>query len=158
MRQKIIDRFNKTSFVAIIVDDRIDSAVVDNEIVFIQTCTAEEIHTDFPRCCQVQHGNAEDILNAINKITASLTIWDKFCQKLVALGSDGASVMTGKKSGVITLLQGDKPSVIGAQCCSHRLELAYKVAIQKTLWQRKLQHCCLVYIISTETVHYTEQT
>ena len=47
-RQNIIDQFNKSSFVAIIVDGSIDSAVVDNEILFIQTCTAGEIDTDFP--------------------------------------------------------------------------------------------------------------
>ena len=94
-RQKIIDQFNNSSFVAIIFDCSIDSAVIDNEIVFIQICTARDIHTDFLRCCQ----------------------------KLVALGSDGASVMTGKKSGVITLLQGDKPTIIWVQCFGHRLEL-----------------------------------
>ena len=117
--------------VAIIVDHSIDSAVVDNEIVFIQACTAGEIHTDFLRCCQVQCRNAEGILNAIKRATTCLVTWDKFCQKLVALGSDGVSVMTGKMSGVITLLKGDKPSVIGVHCCGHRLELTYKDAIHK---------------------------
>ena len=61
-RQKIIDQFNKSNFVAIIVDGNIDSAFVDKEIVFIQTCTTGEIHTDFLRCCQVQCGNAEVFL------------------------------------------------------------------------------------------------
>ena len=137
-RQKIIDWFNKSSCVAIIVDGSIDSAVVDNEIVFIQTCTAAEIHTDFLRYCQVQCGNAEGIINAIKRATSSLTIWDKFHQKLVALGSDGASVMTDKKSGVITFLQGDKPSVIGVHCCGHRLELAYKDTILKNPFAEKI--------------------
>ena len=50
------------SIIAIIVDGSIDSAVVDNEIVFIQTFTAGKIHIDFLRCCQVQCGNAEGIL------------------------------------------------------------------------------------------------
>ena len=80
-----------------------DSAVVDNETAFIQICTAAENHTDFPRYCQVDCGNAEGILNAIKRATASPTTRDKFCQKLVALGSDGASVMTQNMSGVITL-------------------------------------------------------
>ena len=111
--------------------------------MFIQTCTAGEIHTDFLSCCQVQCGNAEGILNAIKRATANLATWDKFCQKLVALGSDSVSVMTGKKSGVITVLQGDKPSVRGVHCYGHRLELAYKDAIHKTLWQRNCRNSAL---------------
>ena len=43
--QKIKDRFNQSKFVSVIVDGSMDSSVVDN--VFIQTCNAGEIHTDF---------------------------------------------------------------------------------------------------------------
>ena len=77
-------------------------------------------------------------LNVIKRATASLATWDKFCQKLVALGLDGACVMTGKNSGVRTLLQGDKPSVTGVHCCGHRLKLAYKDAIHKNPLAEKI--------------------
>ena len=43
--QKIKDRFNQTKFVSVIVDGRMDSSIVDNEIVFIQTCNAGVIYT-----------------------------------------------------------------------------------------------------------------
>ena len=46
--------------------------------------------------------------------------------------------MTGKKSGVITLLKGDKSSVTGAYCCGHRLELAYKDEIHKNPLAEKI--------------------
>ena len=69
---------------------------MDNEIVFIQTCPVSEIHTDFLRCCQVECGDAEGIRGAIEKATTYLDTWERFCNKLVALGLDGASVMTGK--------------------------------------------------------------
>ena len=130
-RKKIQNQFNASKFVAVIVDGSIDSAVVDNEIVFIQTHIAGEIHTDFLRCCQVKCRDAEGIRGAIENATTYLDTWERFCNKLVALGSDGASVMTGKKHGVIALLQKKKSSIIGIHCCGHRLELA------KTLWQRK---------------------
>ena len=45
--EKIKDRFNQTKFVSVIVDCSRDSSIVDNEIVFIQTCNAGEIHADF---------------------------------------------------------------------------------------------------------------
>ena len=45
--------------------------------------------------------------------------------ELVALGLDGAAVMLGKDSDVITLLQTQEPSMIAVQCSGNRLELAY---------------------------------
>lgn len=59
---------------------------MDNEIVFIQTCIAGEIHTDFLRCCQVKCGDSEGIRDAIEKATTYLDTWERFCNKLVALG------------------------------------------------------------------------
>ena len=56
--------------------------------------------------------------------------WDQCVAKLVALGSDGAAVMLGKNSGVITLLQAKHPSVIAVHCSGHRLELAYKDSVK----------------------------
>ena len=92
----------------------------------------------FLRCCQVQFGYAEGISNAIKRATASPYYMGQICQKQVALGSDGASFMTGKKSDVITVLQGDKPSVIGVHCCGNRLELAYKGAVHKNPLAEKI--------------------
>ena len=57
--------------------------------------------------------------------------YDTFLSKLVAMGSDGASVMLGKKSGVLVLLKEQQPSLIGVHCSAHRLELCYKDAIKK---------------------------
>ena len=111
---------------------------MDNKIVFIQTCIVGEIHTDFLRCCQVKCGDAEGIRGAIEKDTTHLDMWERFCNKLVALGSDGASVMTGNKHGVIALLQKKKSSIIGIQCCGHRLELTYQDAICKNPLAEKI--------------------
>ena len=100
-----IERFNQSKFVAVIVNGSMDSSIVDNEIVFMQTCISGEIQTDFLRCCHVQRGNAAGIMKAIERAANKVALWDEFCTKLVALGSDGASVMLGKKNGVIALLQ-----------------------------------------------------
>ena len=48
--------------------------------------------------------------------------WNQFTTKLVALGSDGAAVMLGKNRGVISLLQAHQPSMIAVHCSGHRLE------------------------------------
>ena len=46
--------------------------------------------------------------------------------KLVGFGSDGASVMTGCKSGVSTRLKGEQPLLFTLHCMAHRLELGFK--------------------------------
>ena len=55
--------------------------------------------------------------------------WNCVCvirsqSKLAALGSDGASVMIGHKSGVVKRFQDDIPHLISNHCVAHRLALA----------------------------------
>ena len=57
--------------------------------------------------------------------------FNTFLSKLVTMGSDGASVMLGKKSEVLALLKEQQPSLIGVHCSAHRLELCYKDAMKK---------------------------
>ena len=137
-REKIINRYKSSEFVAVIVDGSIDSATIDNEIVFMQTCIDGDIHTDFLRFCQVETGNAEGILKAIKQASTHVDKWENFSKKLVALGSDGASVMLGKNKGVIALLQKENSRVIGVHCSGHRLELAYKDAAKQNVLAEKI--------------------
>ena len=129
-RSDITDHLAKCKFVAVIVDGSMDSSITDNEMVFIQTCHEGFIRTNFIRCCQVQRGDANGVVQAIQRSIATITEWDDFKSKLVALGSDGASVMLGKNNGVIAKLQAEQPSMIAVHCSGHRLELAYKAAIK----------------------------
>ena len=50
----------------------------------------------------------------------------------MALGSDGAAVMLGKKGGVAALLkqEGRQPKLQAVHCMAHRLELAFKASIK----------------------------
>ena len=49
-------------------------------------------------------------------------------QKLVCLGSDGASVMIGKDNSVH--LKTDVPSLISIDCIAHKLELGFQGTIK----------------------------
>ena len=108
-----------------------DCSITDNEMVYIQSCQSGAITTNFIRCCQVRRGTATHIVQAVHKAVESVMNVQEFGKKLVALGSDGASVMLGKNNGVIALLQSSTPSVIAVHCSGHRLELAYKDTIKK---------------------------
>ena len=70
------------------------------------------------------------VVHAIQKAVSTLIDWPDFLRKPVALGSDGAAVMQEKKSGVISLLQAEQPSMIAVHCSGHSLALAYKDVIK----------------------------
>ena len=52
-------------------------------------------------------------------------------RNLVAISTDGASVMLGRKYGVATTLARKFPNIITWHCLNHRLELAVSDAIRK---------------------------
>ena len=74
--------------------------------------SADEIHKALVACLK-RHGFDMDYLQ----------------EHFIAFTSDGASVLTGKKSGVMELLVKDFPNLITWHCLNHRLELAVDDAI-----------------------------
>ena len=67
------------------------------------------------------NGTAETIEGAILQYLGDKTLQ---ITKLCAFGSDGASVMINKLTGVAVRLQGHNPSMIAVHCVNHRLALA----------------------------------
>ena len=65
-------------------------------MVYLQSCQKEIIKTNFIQCCQVQRGTASGIVHAIERAVGTVMTLPQFVNKLVVLGSDGASVMLGK--------------------------------------------------------------
>ncbi|XP_028410502.1 E3 SUMO-protein ligase KIAA1586-like [Dendronephthya gigantea] len=76
--------------------------------------SAKEVHTALLACLK-RHGFDMDYLQ----------------EHFVAFTTDGASVLTGKKSGVMELLMNDFPNLITWHCLNHRLELAVEDAISE---------------------------
>ena len=91
---------------------------------------------------------AETIEGAIKFLSEK----DLHILRLCAFGSDGASVMTGRLSGVAVRLTRHSPRMIAVHCVNHRLALAAAHASDSIpyLKQLSLNHCS----ISTRTVQY----
>eukprot|EP00063_Salmo_salar_P088414 XP_014063249.1 PREDICTED: uncharacterized protein KIAA1586-like [Salmo salar] len=64
---------------------------------------------------------------------------DEWWSKLVALGTDGAAVMTGAKNGVVSRLKGDRAYIIGIHYMAHRLELTFSDAIRSNVMFQKVE-------------------
>lgn len=65
--------------------------------------------------------NADTITEKIKSCLESKNI---NISKMVGIGTDGASVMTGKNNGVVKKLKEFAPSLIGVHCAAHRCSLA----------------------------------
>ena len=76
----------------------------------------------------VEHANAVGILKGIEDAMSFDPDWKN---KLIATGSDGASVNIGKNHSVTALLKKDVPQLIAMHCVNHRLELSVLDALKK---------------------------
>ena len=133
-REKVTDHNTSAKFSAVLADGSSDVSVIENEIVYVRVCHNGNPRTMFVYSAQVARGQATNIMDAIERsITENLMAkWD-FTKTLVALGSDGASVMHGTERGVAALLRKDAPGLVAVHCYGygHRLELAFKDVIEK---------------------------
>ncbi|XP_046583689.1 zinc finger protein 862-like [Haliotis rubra] len=57
---------------------------------------------------------------------------------IIALGTDGASLMTGRKFGVAKFLQDDSPHVVNIHCVAHRLNLCTSKAADEVEYVGKV--------------------
>lgn len=133
-REQMIAAFEDVSFMAILSDGSTDSAVMEEEIIYIRYARAGVVQMQFVGIQCVPKANAENIAGAITTtIETRLNVeGDVWRRKLVAICSDGASVMTGCKTGVVVRLSKNLPGVIAMHCMAHRLELSYKDAGNNT--------------------------
>ena len=64
----------------------------------------------------------------VNKLTDYLKIRGVQFTKVYGFGSDGASLMTGKKTGVATQIKDANPHCLSVHCFAHRLALCTEKA------------------------------
>jgi transposase-like protein len=76
----------------------------------------------------VSDGKAETLVCAVADKLGQLQI---DCDKVVGLASDGASVMTGRKTGVGARLAAKCPGLIQVHCVAHRLNLSCTDALKQ---------------------------
>ena len=125
-REAISKTVKKTRFASLVVDGATDSAVMEQDIVFVRICNAGQVTVSFVGIENTPKADAAGVTASIVRAVESGLSIDMadFHKKFVAIATDGASVMTGKRAGVVALLKGSQPSLVGIHCFAHRLELA----------------------------------
>ncbi|CAC5411875.1 unnamed protein product [Mytilus coruscus] len=136
-QQEQDDIVKEGSFLSIISDGSTDVSSKEAEIVYVRTSVRCQVSTLFIGVKNVPKADGEHISTAISNLMTE-RFQETWKEKLVAMGTDGASVMLGKTSGVVKRIK-DMTSrpVYAIHCSAHRIELAYKDAIKGTkIWQR----------------------
>jgi len=110
----------KSPFVSILADDSTDKSTKENCIVYVKLLDNWKPQVHFLENVKIYDGKADTIVTVIRKVISDRKIK---ADQLVGMGSDGASVMTGNKTGVATQLKRDHPFLISIHCMAHRLAL-----------------------------------
>ncbi|XP_071795584.1 zinc finger protein 862-like [Asterias amurensis] len=124
-RKQVVQYVNNAKFISVISDGATDSAVQEEEFVYIRACQNGSIKTGFLAVGSPERADADGILQVITDSLKDAGIED-WSKKLVGVGSDGANVMSGKKGSVVAKLKQVQPLLRGVHCFAHRLQLAYK--------------------------------
>lgn len=106
---------------ALTCDESTDFSVTQNLIIYIRFIANGKIENHF---LSLEELEGCDSVSIFNKLKSVLLEKDLPSNGLLILGTDGASVMTGCKSGVVTRFKDENPFTLSIHCGSHRLALA----------------------------------
>ena len=138
IKQETVSMLDKTKFFSLTVDGSTDLAGIEQESLYIRSCSSGVVTQRMLCVGQAESSGAADIHSFILQSMEKYNI-SQFFFKLVGFGSDGAANMQGIKTGVGKRLQENHPELVLVKCLAHRLESSFKDAMKKTPIYDKLQ-------------------
>ncbi|XP_070564482.1 uncharacterized protein C17orf113-like [Ptychodera flava] len=121
VRGELGNLIRRSPYIGILVDESVNITVHKKLIVYIRIISHAGPKTVFLRNVTVHNGTAETVMDAILE---TLRANDIAPRKVMGLGSDGASVMTGKHNGVAARFKRKNPFLVSVHCAAHRVALA----------------------------------
>ena len=122
-RLKLVSQIRDSKFLAVMSDGSTDKSVTEQEIVYVRMANKGLVQEHFVSIESVEKADAGSVLAAIETSMVHAAGQPDWKSKLVAIGTDGASVNTGKNTGVVKRLRDEVPHLVGVHCMAHRLEL-----------------------------------
>ena len=122
---------------SILSDGSTDKGIVEEKIVYARYIRDGKPKTSLIKVQQPNSVDAGGITDAIKEAINSFKphdgsdgFLDNFIKKVIKANFDGASVMSGHKSGVQNRLKDIQPGLVYTHCVAHRLELAMLNALK----------------------------
>ncbi|XP_071169572.1 zinc finger protein 862-like [Mytilus edulis] len=133
----ILQDICNSRYYSILIDETTDIAVIKQMTILARYITENnQVKTSFLGMVELPDGKAETIMNALDKFLNELQLPT---EDLIGLGSDGASVMVGRKSGVAARLKQRNPELVNVHCIAHRLALAAAQATDNIPYLKKFK-------------------
>ena len=123
IQSQLLDRLRSCQF-SIQLDESTDIANAAELAVFVRYPWKGEILEDFLFCKEVPGRTTAGEIFAL--LDGFMTEAGLSWEKCVAVCTDGAAAMTGRKSGVVARIKAVNPKVISTHCMLHRQALASK--------------------------------
>ncbi|XP_052222662.1 zinc finger protein 862-like isoform X2 [Dreissena polymorpha] len=132
-------------FLSFLMDGTTDISGSEQETLYLRYSKTGNVTERFLNTSSPKSTTSADLYDHVIDVLKQTNI-DK--DKLVGMGTDGASNMTGSRTGLSTLMkQRINSELVNVHCLSHRLELAFRDAIKKNKQYEKL----MTFLIG---VHY----
>ncbi len=120
--RKIASNIRSSPFYTIMVDETTDMANIEQVVVCLRWVNEIfEVQEEFVGLYQVESVHSEKIYQVITDILLRLNLC---MSKVRGQCYDGASVMTGVKSGVVARVKAAEPRAVFTHCYGHALNLA----------------------------------
>ena len=138
LKDDVNNKLVASPYISILLDESCDISVTKKLLIYAKTISSDfDIETHFLDNLQISDGTAKTIYQSVKNALQERNI---SLNKVLAVGSDGASVMTGRKNGFVALLKKqDSPYVIGIHCVAHRLALCSSQATDKVPYLKQYQ-------------------
>ena len=134
MRKKLIDPIiSAKKPISILIDESTSLGQKACLVIYLRCCVGDSCQPisfflDIVSLCDASaDGILEQLLNCLYKNGLNKQLLQEFW---LGLGTDGASVMTGRKGGLCVKLKKTFPNLISWHCFNHRLELSVHDAIK----------------------------
>ena len=130
-------KLKNCNIVSLMCDESDDVAVKKKLVCYVRFVPKDgefEPETLFLDNIEIEKGDAETVYTKLKEAAQNRGIDMK---KVMFLGSDGASVMTGKKSGVSTRLLDDQPLCLNIHCMAHKLALCTSQSADHVVYLKK---------------------
>ncbi|XP_045215333.2 zinc finger protein 862-like [Mercenaria mercenaria] len=126
LREDLLVKVKQSGIFSLMFDESMDVSVHQNLISYIRVLETNDFgtvepHTYFLGINQLNRANSESIFGKVLEMLGKKGI---DISNLCGVSTDGAAVMVGNKSGVVTRLKNHVPGVLATHCIAHRLALS----------------------------------
>ncbi|KAH7439136.1 hypothetical protein KP509_04G046900 [Ceratopteris richardii] len=126
VKLQLMFEIRSSLFYSLLIDESTDRTIHKHLIIYILYITnwgKSHVKCDFVELLAVENGSAKCIYDVVTKFLSDNML---DMHKLIAIATDGASVMIGHKTGIVVRFQESMPYIMGVDCIAHRQALAAK--------------------------------